>query len=320
MRSAALILVLALSLAAQSRSEVAFRVADPELIPEGIAYDAQTRTFFVGSTYKRKIVAIDAAGKPRDFVTEARDGIFGVVGMRVDATRRMLWAISSHAGEGMPGRGLTAACLGCSTVTRYAIPSGRLLKKYSLAGTPSRHFLNDLTIAPSGDVFITDTGTGDLYRIRAGKDVLERWINLGARASPNGIDVTPDGRLLFVATQAGIRRVDTTTGAVTAVSSNLGTIDGLYYFEGSLIAIQPFEEFRKVARYRLAEGLGSIAATDALEVSHPLFRQPTTGVIAGRDFYYIANAQLQAFRAMHAAGNVDRAALADVVILKRRLD
>jgi hypothetical protein len=43
-------------------------------------------------------------------------------------------------------------------------------------------------------------------------------------------------------------------------------------------------------------------------------------VIAGRDFYYIANAQLQTFRAMAAAGKVDRAALTEVVVLKRRLD
>ena len=314
-----LLLLAALSTGAQSRSEVAFRIDDPELIPEGIAYDPRTKTFFVSSTFKRKIVAVDAAGKARDFVTEARDGIFGVVGMRVDATRRMLWAISSHAGEAMPGRGLTNACLGCSTVTRYASPSGRLLKKYSLPASPA-HFLNDLTIAPSGDVYLTDSITGDLYRIRAGRDVLERWINLGAQLFPNGIDITPDGKLLFVATQAGIRQVDVASGAVTAISSNLGGIDGLYFFEGSLIAIQPFEEFRRVARYRLAPGFGAIAAPDTLEASHPLFRQPTTGVIVGRDLFYIANSQLQAFRAMHASGKVDRASLAAVAVLRRRLD
>ena len=39
-------------------SEIAFRIIDPELIPEGIASDAQTKKFFVGSTFKRKIVAI----------------------------------------------------------------------------------------------------------------------------------------------------------------------------------------------------------------------------------------------------------------------
>ena len=78
-------------------AEVAFRIADPDLIPEGIAYDPKTRTFFVGSTFKRKIVAVDAAGRARDFTTEAQDGIFGVLGLRVDADRRILWAISAPA-------------------------------------------------------------------------------------------------------------------------------------------------------------------------------------------------------------------------------
>src|SRR5688500_2857657 len=128
-----LFLALASMLALQSPSQVAFRVADPELIPEGIAYDARTKTFFVGSTYKRKIVAIDAAGKVRDFTTEGQDGVYGFVGLRVEPARRTLWAISSNAGGTMPARGLDKSCLGCSMVTRYDIGSGKLQKKYLLA-------------------------------------------------------------------------------------------------------------------------------------------------------------------------------------------
>ncbi|MDQ3069772.1 MAG: hypothetical protein M3R55_08600 [Acidobacteriota bacterium] len=303
----------------QQPGTVAFTIADRELIPEGIAYDPQTRTFFIGSTFKRKIVAVDAAGKARDFTAEGQDGVFGVVGLRVDAKRRMLWAVSSHAGASMPGRGLGDACNGCATVTRYDVRSGRLLKKYSLPNTAARHFLNDLAITPSGDAFITDTMTGDVYRITRAKDTLERWLNLGAQVYPNGIDLTPDGRTLFVATEAGLRKIDVATGAITAISRSVGSIDGLYFFRDSLIAIQPFEEFRKVARFRLTPAHDGVAGIDTLEASNPAFRQPTTGVIVGDEFFYIANAQLQAFRAMHAAGKVDRAALADVVILKRPL-
>ena len=45
-------------------------------------------------------------------------------------------------------------------------------------------------------------------------------------------------------------------------------------------------------------------------------KQPTTGVIVGDDFYYIANAQLQFFRAMYKEGAYDKSALADVVVMK----
>lgn len=197
----------------------------------------------------------------------------------------------------MPGRGLDDACNGCSTVMRYDVASGKLLKKYLLPNTDARHFLNDIAIAPSGDAYITDTMTGDIYRITRAKDALERWVNVDAQVYPNGIDITPGGRVLFVATEAGLRRID----------------------RGSLIAIQPFEEVRKLARFRLTPDLDGVAGIDTLEASNPAFRQPTTGVIVGEDFYYIANAQLQAFRAMHAAGAIRRAELADVVVLKRSL-
>ena len=317
MRTVLLALVAVLGL--QAPSQVAFRIADPELIPEGIAYDPGTKTFFVGSTYKRKIVAVDAAGRARDFTKEGQDGVFGFVGLRVDPARRTLWAISSNAGGTMPARGLDKSCLGCSTVTRYDIDSGKLLKKYELSNTDAPHFLNDIAIAPSGDAYITDTMTGRLYRITRAKDVLERWVELGAQVYPNGIDVTPGGSVLFVATEAGLRKIDVRTGAVSAISRSVGSIDGLYFHRNSLIAIQPFEEFRKVARFRLTPALDAVAGIDTLEASNPVFRQPTTGVIVGDDFYFIANAQLQAFRAMHAAGTIDKAALADVVILKRSL-
>lgn len=298
---------------------VAFRIADPELIPEGIAYDAPTKTFFVGSTYKRKIVAVDAAGNARDFTKEGQDGAFGFVGLRVDTKRRALWAISSHAGANMPGRGLDDACNGCSTVMRYDVSSGKLLKKYALPNTGARHFLNDIALAPSGDVYITDSLTGDVYRIMRATDTLERWVNLGTQIFPNGIDVTPGGSVLFVATEAGLRKIDVKTGTISEISRNVGSIDGLYFHRNSLIAIQPFDEFRKVARFRLTPALDGVAGIDTLEGSNPVFRQPTTGVIVGEDFYYIANAQLQVFRALRAAGAVRRAELADVVVLKRSL-
>lgn len=314
-----LLLAVAAVLVLQSSSEVAFRIADPELIPEGITYDPQTKTFFVGSTYKRKIVAVDASGTVRDFTTEAQDGVFGFVGLRVDAARRTLWAISSNAGGTMPARGLDKSCLGCSMVTRYDIDSGTLLKKYALPNTEKLHFLNDLAVAPSGDVYLTDTMTGAVYRIMRATDRLEHWVDLGPKAYPNGIDITPGGSVLFVATEAGLRKVDVTTGAVTAISGSVGGIDGLYFHRDSLIAVQPFEQSRKVARFRLTPSLDAVEGIDTLEASHPVFRQPTTGVIVGDDFYFIANAQLQAFRAMHATGTIDRSALADVVILRRPL-
>ena len=312
-----LLTTLALAAALFGPSEVAFRIPDPDFIPEGIAYDEATNRFFVGSTFKRKIVSVDRGGQVRDFTAEGQDGLFGVLGLRVDAKRRTLWAVSSNAGGTMPARALDKTCLGCSTVTSYNVDTGRLLKKYELPNKPSVHFLNDLVVAGNGDVYVTDTISGDVYRIQEGKDGLEPFVSLGKDAYPNGIDVGPDGRTIFVATNVGIRRIEVSTGTVTNIGGlgeKVPSIDGLCYFDGSLVAIQPFEQDRRVMRYFL-EG-DRITKSEVLEADHPLFKQPTTGVIVDKSIYYIANAQLQFFRGMYKDGAYDRAALADVVVMK----
>ena len=43
--------------AADHRSELAFRIPERDLFPEGIAYDPVSDTFFLGSVRKRKNIA-----------------------------------------------------------------------------------------------------------------------------------------------------------------------------------------------------------------------------------------------------------------------
>jgi hypothetical protein len=79
--------------AGESRSVVeAFRITELGLAPEGIAYDAATRAFFLGSTTQHKIVRV-ADGRSADFVPASTMGA-PVLGLRVDAARRRLWAAS----------------------------------------------------------------------------------------------------------------------------------------------------------------------------------------------------------------------------------
>src|SRR6185295_6886459 len=51
-----------------------FRLADPRLVPEGIAWDAARKRFLVGSIAERKIVAVDARRRTRDF-SRPEDGL-----------------------------------------------------------------------------------------------------------------------------------------------------------------------------------------------------------------------------------------------------
>lgn len=322
--AAVVLLSLCFLSSAREQSRVAFRIADSELIPEGIAYDPHTRTFYIGSTYKRKIVSVDSKGVARDFTTEAQEGLLGVLGMKVDAERRWLWAISSNAGSEMPGKGLGADCLGCSEVFKYDLRTGRLVKKYALHNRPDNHFLNDLTINSGGDVFMTDTMTGNIYLISRGKDELELFADLGRQAFPNGIDLSGDEKELFVAASDGIRVINLRDRRIRTLklpdAASHVIIDGLYFYQGSIITIQPFAERRKLVRYALDKTANAITGAEVIEAEHPLFNQPTTGVIVGNNFYYLANSQLQLFRRLYKPGeSFDKGQLVDVVVLRERL-
>src|SRR5262249_24783127 len=76
-------------------STVAWTIDDPTFIPEGIAYDAASRSFFVSSQYQRRIVRVDSSHRVSRFVAEGLDGLWMAFGIGVDARRRLLWAVST---------------------------------------------------------------------------------------------------------------------------------------------------------------------------------------------------------------------------------
>lgn len=318
----ALLLFLAFITApAQEKSRVAFKINEPDLIPEGIAYDSRTKTFYVGSTYLRKIVSIDEKGAVKNFTEEAQDGLRGVLGMRVDEKRRVLWAISSHAGLAMPLKNGDRDCIGCSEVFKYDLNTGKLVEKYTLSNKPDQHFLNDLVVNSNGDVYITDTVRGAVYFISSGSKKLTEFLTLEKTSYPNGIDLSDDEKRLFIATNGKIVTVDLksrkTFDLTMMTDTKSGIIDGLYFYKNSLIAIQPFDAGKTLVRYYLNQKQDAVIKTTIIEASHSLFNQPTTGTIAGSDFYYFANSQLQPFRRLFQQdGSFDKSKLSDIFILK----
>ena len=282
-----------------STSATAFELPERDLTAEGTAWDAKTRTLYLSSLYKRKIVAIGPDGAARDFITPGRDGIGPVVGIEVDPTRRGLWAASMVLQEaGIPLSDTTLLAHGL--LFQYDVDTGRLRRRYVLQPKEGRrHGFNDLTVMPNGDVYITDSQSGGIYKVGAGSGEVVEVLPPGTYTFPNGITRSEDGRLLFVAHGAGVDRLEVRTGRRARLGSpdtlNLGGIDGLAFHRNTLIAHQP-GWFNRVVRLRLDATQERIASWEVLERHHPRFAQPTTGEVAGDLYYYIANAQLRRFR------------------------
>src|ERR671912_393234 len=66
------------------------------LVPEGIAIDPGNGTIYVSSIAQKKIIRILPDGSaPGDFISQGQDNFLEGLGMKVDAKRNCLWALSN---------------------------------------------------------------------------------------------------------------------------------------------------------------------------------------------------------------------------------
>src|SRR6185369_12033744 len=72
------------------KSETAFELAEKDFLPEGLAYDQKTKSFFVASVHQRKIVKRLPIGDVKP-LSVATDGLWSVLAIAVDSQRRVLW-------------------------------------------------------------------------------------------------------------------------------------------------------------------------------------------------------------------------------------
>jgi hypothetical protein len=154
-----------------------------------------------------------------------------------------------------------------------------------------------VVLRKTGEVFATNPGGGAVYRISPDRDTPELFIPAKSVGQANGIALSADDRVLFVAGWVGVARVDLATRDVRLLGkarniSDAG-IDGLYFHHGSLIGIQnPDLHPGRVLRYVLNTGLDSIERAEVLETYNPLFAIPTTGTLVGDSLFFVANPQL----------------------------
>lgn len=254
-----------------ANSRQAFPVAEGDLAPESVAYDPGARTFYFGSLRKGKVVRCSPGGACEDFLT----GMGAILGLKVRG--RNLWLLNNSDPE--------------SAVMLYDLKTRRLVGKHTVG---TGHLLNDLVISPAGEAFITDTRVGAVWRLAPGARELEMLP--GRFEFANGIAISSDATRLYVSTfPDGVTVFDLPTHTASALQRPdglcLANVDGLYFYRGTLIAIQNGIMAPRVIRIVLARDEKAAVRFDVLERGNPLFDGVTTGVVVGRSFYYMANIQ-----------------------------
>jgi hypothetical protein len=268
----------------------AFKIKDPELLTEDIAYDPKSKNFYVSSIRGHKIIRIDGAGRASDFVT----GEDSFCALRFDPDRRVLWATTSAL------KGYAFAPekdWGKSELLEYDF-QGRILARFSLPDDKQAHTLGDMALTPRGDLVVSDGEAGGVYLLRRGGKQLEKLSD--EFVAPQTPAMHPDGRHVYVPDYLrGIGVLDLSTRQVFWLrhpeNIALNGIDGLYFHRGALLAVQNGTTPERVVRIELTPAIDAVTKLDVIQVNTEHFGDPTHGVVVGNLFYYITNSGWDAF-------------------------
>jgi sugar lactone lactonase YvrE len=277
-------------------SGVAFEIPQPDLLSEGIAHDPREDVFYVGSVRYAKIYRVTRSGAVTEFAPRLPGG-WAPLGLTVDGKRNALWVATAALAQTAR---YDAADSGRSAILRFDLRSDRPARRYLVPSDGNPHLIGDLVVTRGGDVYATDSRTPVLYRIPAGGDSLERFLESPLLLSAQGLAFTPDERTLYVADYArGILRVDPARRSVslmeTADSVLALGVDGLYFHRGSLLGIQNGVTPHRVVRFTLDPGGDRLLGMQTLERAHPRYHEPTLGVLVNNRLYYIGNSQWDRF-------------------------
>jgi hypothetical protein len=256
---------------------------EKNLIPEGLAYDDKRNIFYLSSLNRRKIVKITLESRTSDFVAGDQYHLLPVLGIRLDLNDGSVWANSFEENAGR------AELL-------HFDAAGKLLGRFSSA-SPGEHGFNDLVVRKSGEVILTDSLSNEVYRFSPASTTFVPVSIHRKLFYPNGIALASDDRMLYVADALGVIAVDMSEGGKSkdvdpGPHTTLAGADGLYWHNGSLIAIQNEIGSPRVAAFRLSKDGLRVTQTTVLEYRSAFTVLPTTGAIRGNDFYFIANSQI----------------------------
>ncbi|MEZ5895839.1 MAG: hypothetical protein R3C40_01045 [Parvularculaceae bacterium] len=278
-----------------------------DLLPEALAMN--DGAFYVGSVRSGEILEFSDGAVRTLGVLEG-----GVFDIEIDGD--VLVGVSNNqlayerTGERAPGANLFRIDRSTgATLSQTAIGENTVL-------------IGDLEIGADGRVFVSNSLTPHIYSLD--KDgalhtlgVDPRFVNL------QGIALDRKKQRLFVADYlAGLFIIDLKTGDVAAIDNpsdaHLGGIDGLYLYKGDLIGIQNGATPQRIVKIDLSRKGKTAKSVRVLQRALPEWTEPTHGVVAGDEFFYIATSNWPAYDVDGAP--VTDAEMAPLRIMRVKLD
>ncbi len=180
-------------------------------VPESVLYDPAANVLYV-SNIEGKSDALDGNG----FISKVSlDG-------KIETLR---WASGLNAPKGM---GLYQNRLYVTDVYRLLAintATGQVEKTWD-ALPEKGAFLNDVTIATDGTVYVSDSRSDKIYRLK--DDKWEIWMDGDQLKNPNGLLAVGTDKLLIGSTKIGaLQSVNVATKVITKIADGMAATDGI---------------------------------------------------------------------------------------------
>ncbi|MEZ5461895.1 hypothetical protein [Dokdonella sp.] len=272
---------------------VAFELPKGDTLFESIAWDPKRKKFLVGSVRDGKIYLADMQGNLSEFISPADgSGLWSVYAMAADPARDLLYVASTSS---LYFKAFREEDFNKTGIFKFKLSTGKLLDKYLLPSNLGTRAFSSITVGKGGQVFAADGLNNQIFTIEG--DKLKLIVANPKLTSLRGMAVSDDGNMLYFADYTlGLFGADLKSGTGFAVEHDpsslvLGGIEGLYWYDGNLIAIENGMSPQRVIRLTLSADGKSITKMMPIDVANPAFEVPTYGTMVGNDLYYIANSQ-----------------------------
>jgi hypothetical protein len=280
--------------------ELACSLPMTDVMPEDITSDGGG--FIVSSIQHHTLYRVrlpqgdEVACDMEDLHLEESAQRWPILAVSYDVRRNLIWASTSV----MPGfAGIAKEDEGKAALVAIDA-KGQVARRWPL-DSDAPAVLGDMTLAPDGAVYVTDSIGGGVYRVRLeGKDTAAalRVAKLEKVAdglfSPQTPALAADRKRLFVADYTmGIAVVDLASGKVEYLAHPddvaVTGIDGMYLTGDSLLAIQNGTAPERILRLKLDGAQRSIVSAEVVAQASDKTADATHAVLKDGTFYVITN-------------------------------
>ena len=261
------------------------QIPDTGYLVEDIAFDEQDQSFLFTSVLKHGIFRLTPDGACRPFVTSPSG--WPMMAIKIDHSKQLLWATE----VAMPGfDGQPDSIKGRSALLCIDLRSAAIKNRYP---APDGAQWGDMVLDAQGNPIVSDGRSGTIFHLKQ-----EKWqqIDKGDFIAPQTAALATDGKQLIVPDyNRGLALLDIATGAVTWLNFDpshpcaLNGVDGVYFKGNRLFLTQNGIDPERVIELTLDKTLKHVIGLSIIERATKELGEPTHGVIAGNNFYFIAN-------------------------------